>query len=283
MKRHYIFMFNLLCCLLALHIKVMAQPNLPILPTGNDDDFVIVAHRGASAYAPENTISAFKLAIEMKAEMIELDITLSKDGIPVVIHDKTVNRTTPAEGKVSDFTLAELKTLDVGSWFDEQFAGEPFPTLEEVLAIAKGIIAVNIEIKGESVTDEAKGGIVDKAVQLVKAAEMEREVLFSSFDYRVMEHLNELAPEISKAVLYEKSQSEGLLPSQLVEKYKLDAFNLSHRQLTDEWVKDLTSHQIPFFVYTVNDPELMKELIRKGATGIISDKPDVLKSVVENL
>lgn len=265
-------------------VQLMAQQqSLPFLPVNNEDEFVVIAHRGASSYAPENTHSSFKLAIELGAEMIELDVSLTKDGIPVVIHDETVDRTTVAKGLVSDFTLEELKELDTGAWFKEEFSGEPFPTLAEVLSYTKNRIAVNIEIKSEAVRDSANGGIVEKVLKIVKEFGVEDEVIVSSFDYRVMEHLEELNPEVPKALLYEKRQSGGLTPSELVSKYKVDAFNCSHRELTNEWVQDLNSHKIPFFIYTVNDELLMKEIIQKGAKGIFSDKPDVLKRVVENL
>ena len=257
--------------------------SLPNLPLSNNDNFIVIAHRGASSYAPENTHSAFRLAIEMQSEMIELDVSLSKDGIPVIIHDETVDRTTKAKGLVSDFTLKNLKDLETGSWFSSKFDGEKFPTLEEVLSYTKDKISVNIEIKTESVTNIATGGIVEKCLKIVKDAGVENQVLFSSFDYRVMQHLEDLAPHIPKAILYEKRQSGDLLPSELVEKYKADAFNLSHKQLNDVWLEDLKSNQIPFFIYTVDDENLMKELILKGAKGIFSNKPDVLKRVVENL
>ncbi len=261
----------------------MAQSNLPTLPYSDGDDFVVIAHRGASSYAPENTHSAFKLAIEMKSEMIELDLLLSKDGVPVIIHDEDLSRTTGFEGNVSDYTLDELRKLETGSWFSDEFAGEPFPTLEEVLVYTKGKIAVNIEIKHESVTDIAEGGIVDKALELVKKAGMQEEVIFSSFDYRVMEHLNVLAPDMPKALLYEERQSGDLSPLDLVQKYNVDAFNCSYRQLTDEWIEELNANNIPFFIYTVNDEELMRKIFQAGAKGIFSDKPDVLMQVVEKL
>ena len=173
--------------------------------------------------------------------------------------------------------------MDVGGWFDSEFKGEPFPTLEEVLAYTKDKIAVNIEIKHEAVTDQAVGGIVDKALQVVEKTDVKDQVIFSSFDYRVMEHLNELDANMPKAILYDRKQSGDMLPSQIVEKYSADTFNCSYRQLTKEWLDDLKSHDIPFLVYTVNDEKLMTELIKKGATGIFSDKPDVLKTIVDNL
>lgn len=276
--------YSLLFSLLIQPLLVMSQEyKLPEIPQNNNDGFVVIAHRGASAYAPENTHSAFKLAIQMKAEMIELDLSISKDGIPVVVHDESVDRTTGASGEVNTFTLEELKKLETGSWFDDKFDGEPFPTLAEVLAYTKDKIAVNIEIKTEAVSDEIEDGIVEKALKIVKEAGVENQVIFSSFDYRVMEHLEKLAPEMPKAILYEKSQSGNLLPSELVGKYKVDAFNCSYRQLSDAWVEDLTSNEIPFFIYTVNEEVLMEKIIKKGATGIFSDKPDVLKQVVENM
>lgn len=274
----------LVLSLVLLSHQLMAQTNsLPVLPNNNEDGFIVIAHRGASAYAPENTHSAFRLAIEMKAEMIELDVSLSKDGVPVVIHDESVDRTTNASGLVSDFTLKELKLLETGAWFNEKFSGEPFPTLAEVLAYTKDNIAVNIEIKTEAVTNNVSGGIIEKVLKIVKEAGVQKQVIFSSFDYRVMEHLEQLNPEMPKAILYEKNQSGDMLPSELVLKYRVDAFNCSHRQLSEEWVKDLKSNNIPFFIYTVNDESLIKKIILKGAKGIFSDKPDVLKQVVENL
>lgn len=277
-------LFYLLTIFFVQHLSVMAQEyQLPNLPANNNDDFVVIAHRGASAYAPENTHSAFRLAIEMKAEMIELDVSLTKNGSVVVIHDETVDRTTNASGLVKSFELWELKNLETGSWFDDKFAGEPFPTLIEVLSYTKDKIAVNIEIKTEAVTDYPGGGIVDKVLRIVKEAGVEDQIIISSFDYRVMEHLEQLAPDMPKAILYEESQSKELSPSELVEKYKVDAFNCSYKELSDAWVQDLTSKKIPFFIYTVNDQALMERVIKKGARGIFSDKPDLLKRVVENL
>lgn len=273
----------ILCAFITQCENAMVQPKLPFLHTSNGDDFVVIAHRGASAYAPENTHSAFKLAIDMQSEMIELDLLLSKDGVPVVIHENGLERTTGIAGLVSNHTLDELRNFETGSWFSDEFNQEPFPTLEEVLAYSKERIAVNIEIKHESVTDSLEGGIVEKALELVKNVDMEDEVIFSSFDYRVMEQLNILDSEISKALLYEEKQSNGLSPSQLVDLYKVDAFNCSYKELSQAWINELNENKIPFFVYTINDEQLMEKVIHSGAKGIFTDKPDLLMKVVENL
>jgi glycerophosphoryl diester phosphodiesterase len=258
--------------------------NLPVkLYTENPDNFIIIGHRGASAYHPENTMSAFEAAHEMGAEMIEFDILLSKDEVPVVIHDETLERTTNGRGKVADFTVHELKKLDAGLWFSESHRGEQIPTLEEVLEFAKGKIALNIEIKTEAVTAETREGIEEKALRLIQKYEMEDYVLFSSFDYRAITHLREINVDISTALLYEKSQSKRLLPSELVEGYKANAFNCSKRQFTKKWAANAEAHEIPVFVYTVNKEKKMEKIINRGARGIFSDKPDVLKKVVDNM
>ena len=161
--------------------------SIPQSPLDNGDGFWVIAHRGVSGSYPENTLSAFQAAIDIRAEMVELDISTSKDGIPVTVHDRTVDRTTDFEGDVQSFSLEELKRMEVGAWFSEEFRGEEFPTLKNSLELMKDKIAVNIEIKTEAVSDETEGGVVDKALQVVKDLDMTSSVIFSSFDYRVME------------------------------------------------------------------------------------------------
>ena len=257
--------------------------SIPQSPLDNGDGFWVIAHRGVSGSYPENTLSAFQAAIDIRAEMVELDISTSKDGIPVTVHDRTVDRTTDFEGDVQSFSLEELKRMEVGAWFSEEFRGEEFPTLKNSLELMKDKIAVNIEIKTEAVSDETEGGVVDKALQVVKDLDMTSSVIFSSFDYRVMEQLNVLDHKMAKALLYEASQSAELLPSELVQKYKVDIFNCSYKQLSKEWINDLQKHKIPYFVYTVNEPELMRELIEKGVSGIFTDFPKELIRIVENM
>lgn len=254
---------------------------LPKLYQDNGDGFVVIAHRGASAYYPENTMAAFRGALEMNAEMIELDVMLSKDGVPVVFHDATLDDHTNGSGNIGDYTLSQLRDLDAGSWFDSTFAGEKIPTLEEVLAFASGKIALNIEIKTEAVSDEARDGVEEKSIELVKKYGMEDYVLFSSFDYRSIAHIKALDPEIPAAILYEKSQSQKMLPSELLKKYGADAFNCSFRQLNTKRFRDVSENNIPVFVYTVDKPSRMRKLLKMNVNGIFTNKPDVLWEVLE--
>lgn len=277
--------FVILCCFITANAVAQStmtqEQNLPTLFNDDGDDFIIIAHRGASAYYPENTMIAFRKAVQMNAEMIELDVALSKDGIPVVFHDKRLNQHTNGRGKLSNYTLDELKQFDAGSWFDPQFSNQTIPTLREVLAFASGTVALNIEIKSEAVSDSISGGVEEKVVQLVRKFDMQNHVLFSSFDYRALLHFNELAPEIPVALLYHRRQSKRLLPNQLVKQYKVDAFNCSYQQLDRKWIANLNEHHIPTFIYTVNSKKRMQKLIEAGINGIFTDKPDLLRDVVE--
>ncbi|MDZ7683157.1 MAG: glycerophosphodiester phosphodiesterase family protein [Fodinibius sp.] len=257
-------------------------PNLPSLYNDDGDGFTIIAHRGASAYYPENTMAAFRGAEAMDAEMIELDVLLSKDGVPVVFHDAHLEDHTNGTGLVRDHTLEELKTLNNGSWFDDQYSGQQIPTLEEVLKFASEKIALNIEIKTEAVTDQLEDGVAQKSLALVQKYDMEEHVLFSSFDYRAVAHLKELAPTIPVAVLYNNRWPNHRLPHELVREYSADAFNCSYRQLTKRRLANLRTHNIPSFVYTVDRKSRMRKLIAAGVNGIFTNKPDLLREVVQH-
>ncbi len=126
------------------------------------DEFTAIAHRGASAYYPENTMESFQGAIAMGADMIELDVQLTRDGEVVVFHDEKLTRCTNGKGRIADYTLVELKKLDAGSWFDKEYQGAKIPTLEEALSLCRDKIAVNIEIKTEAVDENIRDGIEEK-------------------------------------------------------------------------------------------------------------------------
>lgn len=284
---------KLVCVILAMvcfsNANSFAQSNmsqkyrLPSLYNDDGDGFIIIAHRGASNKYPENTMAAFKAAVEMGAEMIEMDVLMSQDGVPIVFHDARLNSHTSGKGRVRNHTVKELKKLDAGSWFDPRFSDQRIPTLEEVLAFARGKVALNIEIKTEAVTDRREDGIEEKSLELVREYGMEDYVLFSSFDYRAVKHLKELAPQVSVALLYNRSKSNFKLPHELLQKYKADAFNCSYRQFTQKRLANLRKHDIPSFIYTVNKEKQMRKLIAAGVTGIFTDNPDLLVQVVREI
>jgi glycerophosphoryl diester phosphodiesterase len=242
---------------------------------------VVIAHRGASAYCPENTMAAFKKALELDADMIELDVVLSKDGVPVVFHDAKLNHHTSGRGAIGNYQLKDLKKLDAGSWFDIRFSDQTIPTLEEVLSFAAGNIAINIEIKQQE-TAYPDGYIEAHCLEMVEKYGMSEYILISSFDYSVLEKVGTLNPEIPRALLYDRKQSSNMLPHELVQKYRVDAFNCSYRELTKKRMDDLKKHHIPSFIYTVDQENKMRKLIDFGVSGIFTNRPDVLKGVVES-
>lgn len=249
----------------------------------SEKKFFVIAHRGASAYFPENTMSAFRAAVSMDVDMIELDVLLSKDKVPVVFHDEILDQKTNGSGLVSDYTLSDLQELDAGSWFSKKFKNERIPTLKKVLEYSKNKVLVNIEIKPEAVTESENSGIVELVLNLVSKLEMESKVLISSFDYRVLERVKKSGSDVKAAILYEPGQANGRTPKQLLNHYSVDVFNLSQAELTESRAQQLRNQKIPFLVYTVNDKEHMKSIINSGAKGIFTDRPDVLIGVVEEM
>jgi glycerophosphoryl diester phosphodiesterase len=164
----------------------------------------VFGHRGDSANAPENTLAAFDRALRGGADGIELDVHISSDGVPVVIHDDWLERTTGVPGSVRNSTLADLKALDAGSWFSPAFAGERIPTLAEVLELCRNRGIVNIEVKSESRTPIAP--LCDAVIRVVEAVAHPEQLLISSFDPRVLRRITGRAPALSAAFLRSYTQ-----------------------------------------------------------------------------
>jgi glycerophosphoryl diester phosphodiesterase len=244
------------------------------------DNFTTIAHRGASAYYPENTIASFQGAISMGADMVELDVQLTKDGEVVVFHDEKITRCTNGKGRIVDHTLIELKALDAGSWFDKKYQAAKIPMLAEVLSLCRDKIAVNIEIKTEAVTIAVAGGIEEFTLKIIEQSGMREHVVFSSFDPRAIRHLKEIDSSATVAILFEKGHYASALPSAIIESLGADAFNCSRDELSDKWLANLKLNNIPLNIYTVNDENKMRRLIKMGVSGIFTNNPDILKRVV---
>ncbi len=248
----------------------------------------VIAHRGYKAKYPENTIAAFEAAIDVKADMIELDICLTHDRVPVVIHDNTLDRTTNGSGIVQQFSLEELKKLDAGSWFSPEFKGEPIPTLQEVLQLSQGRIAVNIEIKPESLESPSPVDAIEKQVcEMVKGFGMEESVLISSFEhvffFRMERWLKAQSANLFRfAPLQNTSLSTEFLLG-LCHRKKAYSFHPAQSLLSKELVHALTSNGFRVLTFTVNDPKRMKQLIEIGVTGIITDEPELMMNMIAEI
>lgn len=245
--------------------------------------FIVIAHRGDSSRAPENTLPAFQKAMDAGADMIEMDVQITTDGVPVVFHDVLLNEHTNGVGLLSDFSLKKLRSLDAGSWFSKDFIGEKVPLLREALELTKGKMNLNIEIKAESVTEKSKDGIEERVCKEIGLFEMENQVIISSFDYRVLERVKKISPSIKTGLLFNKKQSGKLSPSELVQNYGSYSFHCNRWQLRKRWIAECRKIGVPIFVYTVNNSWAMKTLIKKGVAGIFSDHPKRLKDVSKDL
>jgi glycerophosphoryl diester phosphodiesterase len=236
---------------------------------------LIVAHRGASGYAPENTFAAFRRAIAMGAGFIETDLHLSRDARFVAIHDASVNRTTNGQGAVHDFTLADLRKLDVGSWFGSEFAGERIPTLEEILEFAKKHdVVFYLEIKPSG----SWGGEHALISALRESGEIARTVIIS-FDPLILTNIRAIEPTVMTGLLF-----DGKVDNPLEKAVEIGARQIAARGdlVSPKFLKDARERDLQVVCWTVNHPGHMRLLAEAGVDGIMSDYPDRLVELVRN-
>lgn len=236
---------------------------------------LIIAHRGFSAIAPENTLSAFRFAIRSKADMIELDVQATKDGTPVVIHDTKVDRTTNGTGKVKSFYLWSLRELDAGSWFDPEYKGEKIPTLEEALKFIGRKIPINVEIKSSAIK------ITEKIVATIYELSMNDKVLISSFDPRVLRKIKKLKIQIPTGFLYHYPVYFN--PIKTLENLSAAVFIHNFKFTTPKLVKKIHDAGLKIFVYTVNKPADIKKMLNFGVDGIITDDVQTARYILNSL
>lgn len=264
----------------ALNLPASGQETTMPVPTIQAfleaDRPMVIAHRGFSGKAPENTLVAIEQAIELGADMVEVDVTLTADGHVVVIHDETLDRTTNGRGPVLETSLEAIRSLDAGAWFDARFAGEKVPTLSEVLELTRDRILLNVEIKHEAVGEGAEGGIAQKVDTLVRGRGMTETVIVSSFDPRPLGHLRELGSEIATASLYAEELHRGMRPSEVIAQVGAAAFNVSGRHLDEAMLADARQNGIKVSVYTINEEADMERLLALGVGALFTDRPDRL-------
>ena len=239
---------------------------------------MVVAHRGFSGAAPENTMAAFRKAFEAGSDMIELDIQLSKDGKIVVIHDEALKRTTNGQGKVEDHTFREIRDLDAGSWFGPQFSGEKIPTLQEVLELAKDKVLVNIEIKNPAHGQYAITELADQGLVTVNKAGMLNRIIFSSFNPVSLEWIQDREPRAWTAFLYHRDWNSL---SEVTKGKDWEVLNLRNSLLTRGKIEKIHQEGIKINVYTVNDEEDLEQFVKWGVDGIITNYPDRLIRILK--
>ncbi|MBX3730271.1 MAG: glycerophosphodiester phosphodiesterase [Candidatus Sumerlaeia bacterium] len=237
---------------------------------------LIIAHRGASAVAPENTAAAYRLAWEMNSDAAEVDVYLTKDKKVVCLHDATLKRTTGVDRPIAEMTWDEVRVLDAGSWKGERWTGEPVPLLEEVLALTPEGKGFFLEIKHSP-------GIVPYIAEILAASPRRKQVTIIGFEFETMVEAHAAMPDVPILWLIGSSKNDDgtfqpIDPANV--RKALDAgfagINVSWRGVTPELVEACREADTELFVWTVNDPEEARRLVAMGAAGITTDVPDVM-------
>ncbi|SFA74069.1 glycerophosphoryl diester phosphodiesterase [Amycolatopsis marina] len=247
-----------------------------------------IAHRGSSGSAPENTVAAVQVALRQHASFVEVDVQRSADGELVVLHDVTLDRTTDAEEvfpgrapwRVGDFTMAEIRSLDAGSWFADEFAGEPVPTLREVVNALGRRAGLLLEVKSPALYPGIEAEIHQELSDIpgyLPSALAAGNLVIQSFDHVSMFAYHEIAPEVPVGLLYGARPTEAEL---VAASEWADQINPSYR-VTDRALVDRV-HELgmTISVYTLNTGRLMRQYRNLGVDGIITDYPAVLRQIL---
>jgi len=225
---------------------------------------LIIAHRGASTERPENTLAAFRRALALDVDGIELDVRMTRDGVPVVFHDPGLRRMTGAAGRLANLTWAELRPRRIRSL-------EPIPRLVDVLALTRGLVVVQIELKG---------GPVAPVVRAIRKARAEEWVILSSFDRRRVATARDLAPAIPRMLISEGREAPATLVRRLAA-CGAAGLSVDHRAIRSEaWINHFHSRGYALWAWTVNDPTVARRLTGWGIDAVLSDDPALMRDAV---
>jgi glycerophosphoryl diester phosphodiesterase len=235
---------------------------------------LVIAHRGASGYAPENTLAAYRRAVAQGATFIETDLHLTRDAHFIAVHDETVDRTTNGQGAVHQLTLAELRRLDAGSWFASEFVSERIPTLEEILDFAKkNDVVFYLELKPNGFW----GGEHALVSALRGSSEIARSVIIS-FDPSILAGLRKIEPTIMTGLLYEGTMEQ---PFERASEIGVRQLVVRGDLVTPNLLQQARKQDLQVVCWTVNSPAHMRMLVSAGVDGIMTDYPDRLLTVLK--
>ncbi|MFW6016656.1 MAG: glycerophosphodiester phosphodiesterase [bacterium] len=237
----------------------------------------IISHRGASGDTPENTLASFKRAIDQKTDGIELDVHLTKDEIPVVIHDETIDRTTDGSGYIKNFTYEELNKYDAGNYFDEKFKGEKIPALKQVLELSDNLKIINIELKNNKIYYDS---LEEKVLKLIEEFDIKDKVIISSFNHYSINKLRSIDKNIELAILYKSWLFEPWL---YAERLKINNIHPHYLAVNKEIISKCNNNDIRVNVYGTNERENIKRIIENGADMIICDYPGEVRKQLNNI
>jgi glycerophosphoryl diester phosphodiesterase len=239
---------------------------------------IVMAHRGARAVAPENTLAAFEAAAALQADGVELDVTRCATGEIVVMHDDTVDRTTNGSGPVATLPFYALRELDAGAWFDARFAGQQVPLLSEVLDLVGDTeMRVNIEIKGQARRGD---GIEEEIAELVRQRHQTGQIIISSFNPSALWRMRRAAPELPGALLYAADMPLHLAKGWARYLVHPGALHPHFSMVDAAYVGWAHSRGYRVNPWTVNEPDDIARMIEVGVDGIIGDYPDRVRGAL---
>jgi glycerophosphoryl diester phosphodiesterase len=224
----------------------------------------VTAHRGHSLAAPENTLSAVRKAIESGADYAEVDVQQTADGVVVLLHDSDLKRVAGVPRAINEMTYDEVRKLEVGSWFDSSFAGEPVPTLAEVIGLCRGRIKLNIELKFYGPDRRLAGEVA----RLVREQDFESDSLVTSMNYDALPEAKRVNPHLRTGLIVAFALGD-------VSRLEVEALSVRADWLSDELLYAAHRHGQEVHVWTVNEAGPMARLIKRGADNIITDDPDL--------
>lgn len=237
-----------------------------------------VAHRGFSGIAPENTMAAVTLAMEQPyVQWIEVDVQLSKDGVPLLIHDYTLNRTTNGRGPVKDRTWEELQRLDAGRWKSKAYAGEKLISLDEFLDKIKGRLQANIEVKTEG---NLYPGIEEKIISAVRKRRMEQDVVLTSFEPRILAKIKELGRGIRTGLIIDRKPKDLLLRLQMLH---CSFLSINYRHLSADLAAKAARRGIEVMAWTMDDMPRMRRVAAMHSDILLcTNRPDVWRKAIQD-
>lgn len=230
----------------------------------------VIGHRGAKGTSPENTLASIREAHAMGMEWVEFDVKLSADGIAILMHDETLDRTTDGRGAVAQAPFAAIAGLDAGGWFDARFAGEPVPTLEAVLRLLASLrMGANVEIKPCPGREAETARVATQVIRRCWPADA-APLLLSSFKIASLEAAQAAAPELPRGLLVEELPKDW---AETMQRLACTSLHPGHKQMDPATLRDLAAKAVPVLFYTVNETARAKELLDAGAAAVITDYP----------
>jgi len=233
---------------------------------------IVTGHRGASGHAPENTLSSMRVAIEMGADFSELDVQETADGEIILLHDASLKKTSGVDKDIWEVNYADLKDLEVGSWFSEEYKNEPIPTLQEVISLVKGKMKLNIELKANG----HEKMLAESTLKVVMDNDFIDQVIFTSFKFDEIRRIRELNKEAKVGYIF------GRMPQDVdVFSEDVDLLSVNIKTVDAPFMQKAKAAGMEVAVWTVNKPEDMKRMIELGVDDIITNYPDILRKVLD--